>query len=215
MKRFIILIITFAISLTAYTQNNIDTDQGATAIMQNMSKQYNNYNTLGLNFTIKITKEKQTLNSFIGTLTLKKEKYMVHLPDQQMYCDGTNLWSYQKESNEVSIFSFEVGDEPIYHPKILINWQEKFKAQYIREAIENNKILHVIDLLTLSAQPYYKIRVYINKKNAQIVRFEIFDKNNTITSISIDKTTINQPVEDNKFIFNPQLYPNISINDMR
>lgn len=215
MKRVITTLILAVACIISYAQSSVDTDQGATAILRKMANLYNGYSTISFNFTVKVVKEKKTLDAFHGVLNIKKEKYTMALEDQQVFCDGTNLWTFQKESNEVSIFAFEPGDEPVFHPNILINWEKEFRAQYIRESVENNKVLHIVDLLPLKSQSYYKIRAYINKSNHQIVRFEMYDKNNSITTLSIDKFAANKPIEDSFFTFNPSQYPNVSINDMR
>lgn len=215
MKKLISLILIIINCTTTYAQNSVDTDQGATSILRKMATQYNAYSSMQFNFTVKVVKDKKTLDTFQGELKVKKNKYTMFLEEQKVYCDGVNLWNYQKESNEVSIFSFEEGDEPIFHPKILINWEKNFRAQFIRELAENNKMLYVVDLLPLQSQSYYKIRAYINKSNHQIVRFEMYDKNNSISTLSVDKFVVNKPIEDSLFIFNATQYPNVFINDMR
>ena len=43
----------------------------------------------------------------------------------------------------------------------------------------------------------------------------MYDKNNTISTLSVDKFVVNKPIEDSLFIFNATQYPNVFINDMR
>lgn len=216
MKRLLLLFIIGILSCTLSAQSSIDTDKGATAILKSATAKYNSYSTITVKFTVKNLKDKKTIDSFQGNFYIKSNKYKVIMKDQSMFCDGTTIWNYQVESNEVSIFAYSEGDEPMFHPtKILNEWEKEYNSQFIRETTENGKVLQIIDLMPIKSQSYYKIRLFLNKAQKQIVRSEIFMKDNSTYTCYIDTFTPNLTIDDSNFTFQASQYPNVLINDMR
>jgi outer membrane lipoprotein-sorting protein len=62
---------------------------------------------------------------------------------------------------------------------------------------------------------YFKIKLFIEKNNQQIVKSVIFDKNGSIHTYAITNQIPNIKFEDGYFTFNPKKYPGVEINDMR
>ncbi|MEG1555757.1 MAG: outer membrane lipoprotein carrier protein LolA [Bacteroidales bacterium] len=202
--------------LSAFFLNAQNVDGGATNLLQELSSKYHNFTTIKIDYTYKSEKEKKVLGSEKGKMTLKGNKYYMTFGAQTFYCDGVTLWNHQKESNEVSIFAYEEEEDMLFNPaKLLENWEKEFRAKFIREEFENNKIVQIIDMMPLKSKSYYKIRLFIDKNKKEIIRASLYEKDNTIYTYFVDKFITNSPVEDSFFHFNTSQYPNITINDMR
>jgi outer membrane lipoprotein-sorting protein len=169
-----------------------------------------------LDFTYKREKDTKTLETFKGKLLVKDKSYQTAYNGQQFYCDGTTIWNYQPATKEVSIFDYDENEEQWLNPaKMLANWSKLYRAKFIREVFENNKIMYIIDLTPLKTQSYYKIRLKAEQETNELKSIAIYEKDNTIHTYTVDKMTVNKPLEESKFKFDTNQYPGVQINDMR
>ena len=212
MKRYIFLILLlFGGTLAAQ-----DTDGGATPILQSLAKKYQALTSMSIDYTYKAVKDKKTIATLTGKVSIKGKKYLMTFDDQTFYCDGVTMWNYQKSSNEVSIYTYDESDDDVLNPaKMLGNWQKDFTAKFIREELETGKSLQIIDLTPKKGQSYYKIRLFIDKNKNEIIRCAVYEKDNTIYTYYFDKFVSNIPLNDSMFAFNAYMYPGVQTNDMR
>ena len=73
----------------------------------------------------------------------------------------------------------------------------------------------LIDLTPKTTQSYYRIRLFINKANNQILRIALYDKDNTIYTYHIEQFKSNVTLADSYFVFDKSKYPGVEVNDMR
>lgn len=213
MKRILALSLCISLIFSTFAQN---TDGGASTIMKNLATKYKGFSTMKISYTYKAEKEKKTLAAFSGTALIKGDKYKITFDDQIFFCDGTSMWNYQKASNEVSIYDYEESDDDALNPaKMVANWQKDYSAKFIREDVEKNKAVQIIDLTPKVGQSYYKIRLVIDKNKNEIIRTSIYEKDNTIYTYYFDSFTTNSTIDDSTFKFNASKYPGVEVNDMR
>lgn len=207
------IIITGLISM-AFAQN---TDGGASELLKKVSAKYQTYTSMQFHYTLKTTKENKTLSTSQGDFALKGDKYRTTFGGQTFFCDGKNIWNYQKSTNEVSIYEYDAeDDENMMNPqKILKNWDKQFRAKYIRDEFNNNVSTALVDLTPKTSQSYYRIRLFINKTTNQIMRIAMYDKDNTIYTYYIEQFKPNVTLADSYFIFDKSKYPGVEVNDMR
>jgi outer membrane lipoprotein-sorting protein len=216
MKRLFSIIILSIFTLTLSAQTTIDTDQGASKILDNVLKKYNSYGTMSIDFSFKSEKNKVVIMTTKGKLLIKGKKYYATFNEQVYGCDSLMVWNYQKEGNEANLYEFDETEAPIFHPtKFIANWKNEFKVKFIREEFTNNISTQILDLIPIKQTNYYKIRIFIDKNKKEIIKTQIFDKNNTIYNYFITKMVANTPIQDATFKFNKNNYPNVQINDMR
>lgn len=193
-----------------------NTDGGASPIMQKLAAKYKAFTTMQIDYTYKAVKEKQTLSATTGKALIKGDKYRITFSDQIFFCDGTSMWNYQKSTNECSIYNYEESDDDALNPaKMIANWQKEFTAKLIREDVEKNKAVVIIDLTPKTGQSYYKIRLVIDKNKEEILRTSIYEKDNTVYTYYFDTFVTNAAISEGTFKFDPAQYPGVEINDMR
>lgn len=194
-----------------------NTDGGATELMRAVSSKYQAYSAMKFHYTLKVTKDSKTLSSSQGDFALKGSKYRATYNGQEFYCDGESIWNYQKSTNEVSIYEYDPeDDENMMNPqRLLKNWEKQFRAKFIRDEFINNASVSLVDLTPKAAQSFYRIRLFINKSNKQIVRIALYEKDNTIYTYYIEQFNSNATFPDNYFTFDKSKYPGVEVNDMR
>lgn len=216
MKQLFSIIILGFLVLTLSAQTTVDTDQGASKILDLVLKKYNSYGTMSIEFSFKSEKNKSVLLTTKGKLYIKGKKYYATFNEQVYGCDSLMVWNYQKEGNEANLYEFDESEAPIFHPtKFIANWKKEFNIKFIREEFTNNISTQIIDLIPKKQTNYYRIRIFIDKNKKEIIKTQIFDKDNTIYNYFITKMIANSPIQDATFKFNPNNYPNVQINDMR
>ena len=213
-RRILLRLAAFFVVLSGFAQN---TDGGATELLKKVSSKYQGFTSMQFHYTLKATKDSKTLSTSQGDFALKGNKYRTTFSDQTYFCDGASIWNYQKSTNEVSIYEYDAeDDENMMNPqKILKNWEKQFRAKYIRDEFNNNISTALIDLTPKTTQSYYRIRLYINKANNQILRIALYDKDNTIYTYHIEQFKSNVTLADSYFVFDKSKYPGVEVNDMR
>ncbi|MBQ3740170.1 MAG: outer membrane lipoprotein carrier protein LolA [Bacteroidales bacterium] len=213
-RRILLAIAVFFITFSCLAQN---TDGGANEILKKVSAKYQAYSSMQFHYTLKTTKDGKTLSTTQGDFALKGNKYRTTFKDQTYFCDGTSIWNYQKSSNEVSVYEYDPSDdENMMNPQIILkNWEKQFRAKYIRDEFNNNISTALIDLTPKTTQSYYRIRLYINKANNQILRIALYEKDNTTYTYHIEQFKTNVTLADNYFVFDKSKYPGVEVNDMR
>jgi outer membrane lipoprotein-sorting protein len=214
MKKFAILMIMAVIAVAVNAQN---VDGGANDLMKKVSLQYQKYNTLQFHYTLKITKDDKTQGVSQGDFYLKGNKYKTTVTGQQIFCDGTSIWSYDKSANEVSVYEYDPDDDQnLMNPqRILKGWSNHFRAKFIRDEFQNNVQYSIVDLTPKTAQSYYRIRVYIGKTSLKIAKVMVYEKDNTIYTYSIEQFKSDIPLDDKMFVLDKSKYPGVEVNDMR
>ncbi len=202
------------LTLSGIAQN---VDGGATEQLNKVSAKYQAYSSMQFHYTMKVSKEGKTLNTYQGDFALKGNKYRMTYNGQTFFCDGVSSWNYQKSTNEVSIFEYDPEDDAnMMNPqRLLKNWSNHFRAKFIREEVSNGITMSLIDLTPKTAQSYYRIRLFVNKATNQILRIALYDKDNTIYTYYIEQFKSNVTLADSYFVFDPSKYPGVEVNDMR
>ena len=213
-RKFLGLLCLTLLANILYSQN---IDGGETEILQALTKKYQQLTTMKIDYTYTAEKEKKVIDSQQGNIIIKGNKYVLELNSQLIYCDGKTIWNFDKNAEEITIFDYDPSDDfSMLNPSaVLENWQKEYKAKFIREEVQQNKTLQIIDLQPIKNKSYYKIRLYIDKHKKELYASSVFEKDNTIYSYFIDKFTISKTYEDSFFVLDTSKYPNAEINDMR
>jgi outer membrane lipoprotein-sorting protein len=86
-------------------------------------------------------------------------------------------------------------------------------SETIKEA---GRELTIIELVPKDKKKkFFKIKLFVEKNNQQIIKSIVFDKNGSIHTYTITNQIPNIKFEDGFFVFNAQKYPNVEVNDMR
>ena len=191
-------------------------DTKAKTTLDAVSAKMKSYTTMKIEFTYSIVNTKTNVNeSKIGTIQVKGSKYRIEIGGQTVICDGTTVWTYLKDENEVNINTASKQEDANNPTTILNNYNANFKPKFIKEVVDGGKQVIIIDMTPIKGKSYYKVRLNIDKVAQQIVSSIIYDKNGSTYTYKISKFTSNVAMDDSLFTFNKANFPGVEVNDMR
>lgn len=214
MKKFILLIISFlTITSISTSQNSKEAD----ILIDKISKRYKKFKSIKADFTYTIeSKAEKISEKQKGKIVIKGNKFRLDIAGQIIICDNKTQWTYSKEINEVNIQNYKPKEGIMRLDDIFTMYSKGFVSRIAETIKENGHELTVIELAPKDKKKnYFKIKLFVEKQNQQIIKSVIFDKNGSIHTYVITNQIPNIKFEDGYFTFNPKLYPNLEINDMR
>ncbi|MFN3315740.1 MAG: LolA family protein [Raineya sp.] len=220
MKNFLPYIFVFTLQ-GLFAQSNkqmpSQTDDRAKQILVDVENKFKSAKALQADFTYEMRNEvNKTKEEVKGTFVMKKNKFKLKLADQEIYNNGTTVWTYLKDANEVNISDYSPDNEDITPEKVFTLYKKDYKYVFIREFTENGKVYEEIDLQpTDRSKKVFKIRLVINKKTKSIKSWEIFEKNQNRFKYTVNSIAYDVKVDDSYFVFDKKKYPKVQENDLR
>ncbi len=212
MKKYILIILSF-LTLSSIAQSNKDAD----LLIDKISKRYKKFKSIKADFTYSIESKAEKINEKQkGNIVIKGNKFRLDIAGQTIICDNKTQWTYSKEINEVNIQHYKPKEGVMKLDDIFTMYSKGFVSRIAEVVKENGRELTVIELAPKDKKKnYFKIKLYVEKNNQQIIRTVVYDKNGSIHTYTITNQIPNIKFEDGYFTFNPKKYPNVEINDMR
>ena len=218
MKRFYTILVLLIGVITIKTNAQASNDPDAKKILDGVSAKFKTYKTVKSTFTFKTESSAgKTLSSKNGTVWIKGSKYKVTIVGQEIFCDGVNVWNYDKSANEVTITKFDNNSSGLTPQKMFTNFYDKdFLYKLNGEKKQGAKTLQEIELTpTDKTKTYHKVYLYIDKANKTINTTKVLEKDQTRHSIIVNIFTPNGAIDDNQFVFDAKKYPGVEVVDNR
>lgn len=215
MKKILIALLPLLLLLPARAQITHNSqgqlDQNATDILKKASARFQQNVAFNVTATI-LDGNKKQLAKHTAHVRYHKGKYHLVMEGQEFISDGTVVWQWNKQANEVAINNLSTDDVDLLNPgRLLENYQRNFKAKYIRTDDDGTAI---IDLTPRSTRSYHKIRLFIKEDDGLVRRIEVqkYDSGREIYDISDFKRASNAA---SQFTFDPAKHPGVEVIDMR
>jgi outer membrane lipoprotein carrier protein len=192
-------------------------DPKALEILDAMSKKYKSIPAFEANIACTLTNDVDKINEeFKGKITVKGDKYRMVLPEQEVINNGATIWTYLPEAKEVNIDNYDPASADVNPSKMHEVYKKNFKYLYLQDKTEGGVMCEEIDLVPEKKDAqYFKIKMFINKKEKTIQSFTLFDKGGNRYKYTISKFTANGKIEDSFFTFDPKKYPGVEVIDLR
>ncbi|MDR2037815.1 MAG: outer membrane lipoprotein carrier protein LolA [Bacteroidales bacterium] len=200
------------------------TDARSQKIMDEVVDKFKSYAGVQVDFSLTITNlQDNSEEEQKGKIWLKNEKYKLELPDNILFFDGTKLYQYYPDVNEVNINQpdlEEVNDDEdiqLLHPQTIFNLSsKKFKSNLVKESTQYNRPVYEIDLypVQLKTTKYSRIRLYIERNKLQIVYLKAFLKDGTQYTITFSPYNVTNALPDTFFTFDKSKHPGVEIIDL-
>ena len=193
-------------------------DKKATAILDEMSKKYQNMKSFNASFTYGVEGANSKLTeSYKGDVIVKGAKFRLKIAGQEVFANGKELYTYVKETNECNITEFDPAlQEELSPTKIYSIYKKGYKYVFLEEVKEGSQFYEVIELSPEDkASKIAKLQIKVDKNDKSVKSWKIWDKNGKRTVFRVDKFTPNAPAEDKLFTFDKKLYPGVEIVDLR
>lgn len=192
-------------------------DPKALEILEAMSKKYKSIPAFEANISCTLTNDVDKINEeFSGKITVKGDKFRMALPEQEVINNGATIWTYLPEAKEVNIDNYDPSSEDVNPSKMHEVYKKGFKYLYLQDKTEGGVLCEEIDLVPEKKDAqYFKIKMFINKKDKTIQSFTLFDKGGNRYKYTISKFTTNSKIEDSYFTFDPGKHPGVEVIDLR
>lgn len=192
--------------------------------LKKMSARYEAFKTIKADFKLIITQPKvkptdneaKLTDTIAGTIYLKREKFKLLLPNQEIYCDGKNLWTLNINENEAQLDFFE-ENEDVFSPSKLFSFYKTGFSYQVKEkkTIAGKKVI-VAEMSPVNKKTsYFKIDVSIDENNATLMQSKIYAKNGVRYTYIIVSEKSNIDLADNFFVFDSAKFPAVKVIDLR
>lgn len=193
-------------------------DPDAKKVLDAVSAKFKTFSTVQAGFTYKVENaEGKAMSNKTGTISMKGLKYKVSFGDQEIFCDGKTVWSYDKSSNEVTINDLDNSAGTITPQKLFTNFYDNdFLYLLNGEKKVGAKILQEIEMTpTDKSKPFHKVYVQIDKAAKTLYSTKVLENGGNRYTYTVSSMKTNIPVADNEFVFNKSKYPGVEEVDLR
>jgi outer membrane lipoprotein-sorting protein len=192
-------------------------DPKAGKVLDEMSKKYKDMKAFKAKFVYELeNKDYKMKEKAEGEITVKGSKFRLKVGDQEIINNGTTVWTYFKDANEVNIADYNPDPEEITPDKIYTMYKKGYKYILIGEQVVDGESVSIIDLEPVDKNAKInKIRLIISKKDKLIKSWKIFENTGTVYTYKIKNFTPDSSIEENYFSFDKSKYPGVEINDLR
>ena len=221
MKKFYLIFLSLsAFIISASAQNNSigKSDDDAKKVLDAVSAKLKSYKGVQTSFTLQIANSTGKVEATKkGTLNMSGHKYHLLMSGQEIYCDGVNVWTYDKSNNEVTLTKYDASSKTISPENIFTNFYDKdFLYKLNGDTKQDNKTLQEVELTPVNkTKTFYKVYLLIDKATKTIYSVKWLEKNGTKYTITATKLTGNTQLNDGAFVFDKTKYPGVEEVDLR
>jgi len=219
MKKIItsLLLFTLVTTTTVFAQTGVN-DPEAKKVLDAVSTKFKTFKTVKAQFSLLIENAAgKSLGNKTGTVYMKGNKYRISVTGQDIFCDGGNVSTYEKSTNEVTITKLDPTVNTLTPQKLFTNFYDKdFLYKLNGEKKVKGKAVQEIELTPIDkSKPFFKVLLYIDKAASTISSAKLFEKTGNRFTFSVSGMTTNAAVTDDQFIFDAKKYPGVEVVDLR
>lgn len=216
MKKIYLFFVLIACTFISMAQNN--TDAAAKAILDGVSAKFKTFTTVQATFSYKVENGSgKVLSSKTGSIKMKGTKYRVSFSGQEMFCNGTTVWNYDKAANEVTISKLDASSGMITPQKLFTNFYDKdFLYKLNGEKKAGAKTLQEIEMTPIDkSKPFHKVYVQVDKAAKTIYSTKVLENAGNKYTYTISTMSTNKLLADAIFVFDKSKYPGVEEVDLR
>lgn len=221
MKKLFLLFTTCMLAVAGFAQaGKVSSDPEAKKILDAVSAKFKSFKSVLANFTLKNEDSKGSLlNNKKGTVQMKGAKYRVNLAGgQEIFCDGSNVWTYDKSSNEVTITKLDPSANTITPQKLFTNFYDKdflYKLNGEKQSA-TKKVLQEIEMTPVDkTKAFHKVYLLVDKKDKTLYSTRVLDKTGNVITYTVNTMNGNANLTDAVFVFDKAKYPGVEEVDLR
>lgn len=189
----------------------VSAQNNAEAIIRLLVNQLKSHKNMEMTFNYQFSPDGQKVDeSEKGQAWLQGEAYKVDMSDQQTISDGTTIWTYFVDAEEVMVSNASEGSDntPL---KILTSLDESYVATLTGI---DAKGLATVELANPAGQ-YKRVTLKINTKKVELKSADIYFEDGNKLVIDVEEMKFDQELGDKFFTFDTKKHPNVDVIDMR
>jgi outer membrane lipoprotein carrier protein len=139
----------------------------------------------------------------------KPDRFLMRFTDPEgdvIVADGRHFWLYYPSTDRRQVIrtSIAEGGEAVdLQAQFLSNPNQRFVATLLGEESVGGQQTHVLTLVPRGASPYKILKVWIDKDDYLVRRFEMTEENNSVRTVEMRNLRTNHALPDNLFTFTP------------
>ncbi|MDH5474150.1 MAG: outer membrane lipoprotein carrier protein LolA [Cyclobacteriaceae bacterium] len=216
MKKYAYLLLTLFMGVQVVSFAQYDTK--AKEILDAMSNKYKNISAYKAKFSTSLVNKIDGVNeTFKGEITIKGDKYILYTEEQTVINNGTTVWTYLPDVNEVNIDVYDPDDDEITPSSIFDEYKKGYKYIWIENTTQEGVACDVVDLIpndTKSSQ-FFKIKMIISSKDKTLKKWTMFEKSGNQHIYIISNFNSSISISDAVFKFDESKFPDVEVVDLR
>jgi outer membrane lipoprotein carrier protein len=215
MKKVYIGLLLTGISFLATAQPS---DPAAKVILDGVSNKFRTFTTVQASFSYAVENASgKQLSSKTGTIKMKGTKYRVSFVGQEIFCNGTTVWNYDKAANEVTISKLDASSGMITPQKLFTNFYDKdFRYILNGEKKVNGKTIQEIEMTPIDkSKPFHKVYLQVDKTAKTIYSTKVLENAGNRYVYTVTSLKTNAAIADSEFSFDKSKYPGVDEVDLR
>lgn len=195
----------------------VQNDSRAEKTLNEMSKKYQAMKAYTASFSQTLenpnSKIKETMK---GDITVMGNKFRLAMDGHEVINNGTTIWTFMKNENEVNISNYDAADEEITPNQIYNMYQKGYKYNFLREEKQGGQVYEIIELTPEDrSNPVFKVELTINQKDKTLKSWKMFRNNGNRYTYDITNFVPNPTVAANDFTFDKAKYKGVKVIDLR
>ncbi len=125
--RMFLTLLLFGCSVQAQPPKSMgSSDPEAKKILDAVSAKFKTFKSVQSKFTLKIeNSSNKVMGTKSGTVYMKGTKYRINVTGQEIFCDGSNVWTVDKAAKEITINKLDPSNNTITPQKLFTNFYDK------------------------------------------------------------------------------------------
>ena len=210
-------IFTTLIAMTLFVTGAVgQSKKEAEEVLNKVTERTKSYTSIKIDFTYNMDNPDAKIHeSEKGSLLVKNEKYRLNIAGQVVICDGTTVWTYLPDANEVQVNTVEDDEDIITPNRLLTSYNENYKSRLIGEEKKGSTVYQIIELKPNESKSYSNVVLTIDKNLLRIMKIAIQDNSSNTFTYVVDDFKPNVLFKVSDFTFDPAEYPGVEVIDMR
>ena len=189
----------------------VSAQKNAEAFIRLIINQLKSHKNVEMTFNYQISPDGKNLGETEkGHAWLQGEAYKVEMTDQQTISNGTTIWTYFVDAEEVMVSNASEGADntPL---KVLTSLDENYVASLT--GIDANGIA-TVELANPAGQ-FKRVTLKINTKKVELKGADVYFEDGNKFVITVEEMKYDQELDDKFFTFDTKKHPNVDVIDMR
>ncbi|HXB06031.1 MAG TPA: outer membrane lipoprotein carrier protein LolA [Puia sp.] len=210
-----------AFATLSQAQNNSlgKNDPDAKKVLDGLSAKLKSFKAVQCGFTLTITDAKDKVQgSKSGTVQIRGNKYHINVVGgQDIFCDGKDIWTYDKGTNEVQITKYDPSNQTISPEKIFTDFYDKDFLYILNgESKIGARTVQEVELTpTDKTKPFFKALLYVDKTQHTLASIKWFDKSGSKYTLTTKNLNGNAAITDAQLAYNKAKFPGAEEVDLR
>lgn len=206
-----ILFLVLTSGICLFAQN----DQAAINILDKFAENALKAPSVSMKFRlVTFNQTDNTKDTLEGSVILNKDKYKLDLPDNIVWFNGETSWSYLIAEKEVTITKADKKDNSFQsRPSLIFSMYKKgYKSRMIEEKADS----YIIDLYPEDIKSeLLRVRLTVGKDKLNLISLEYKKKDGIVVTLHVIEYNLKLKPEPSDFVFQPGIYKDAEIIDMR